>query len=87
MITISLALALIPYAIVLLFFLLFATIDVYHMIHYGETTKVSYMVTLVFVIVSLAVLMVTFSLLREVDWNQSVSIVLPFFTSAPPAAF
>lgn len=85
MFEIPISIALIPYGLALLLFLIFAIVDGYHLIHYGETTKVSYWVTFVFFAVSATILFVTLYLLRGTDWSQSFTIALPFVGSTPQA--
>jgi hypothetical protein len=87
MFNIPIALGLIPYALILVFFLVFSVVDVYHLIHYGEATKVSYAVTVVFFFVSAIIMLLTLYLLRDVNWSTSFSFLLPFFGPLPPPTF
>lgn len=74
MITLSLASILIPYAVVVAFFLIFALVNIYHMIHFGETTKVSFLVTFAFYAVSVLILFFTWQALQGTDWQQAISL-------------
>ena len=74
MITIPLSLFLIPYGFVVLFFLLLAFINIFHIIHYGATTQVSFIVTFLFLAGAAYILFFTWQTLGGVDWNHEIII-------------
>ena len=81
MITFPLSLALIPFAIVLLLTMFVASISTMHLIRYGATTKISFVVTFTFFAGTVLLLFFTWFNLRSVDWQQPVTI-----GSSSPAA-
>ena len=86
MISFPISLLLIPYAIFLIVFLVFAIVNVYHLIHYGQTTKVSFGVTFVFFAMTALILFLTWKGLQGVDWTYPIDIAFPTFGSgAPPS--
>jgi hypothetical protein len=79
MLSLSFALILIPYALVVGFFAVMALIHVQHLIHYGATTKISFVATFAFLAGATLVLFTTWYLLRGTDWSQQAVIGLPKF--------
>jgi hypothetical protein len=76
------AFVLIPYGLVVLFFALFAVINVYHLVHYGATTGVSFVVTFLFLAGAVFIMFFTWQALAGVDWGREVNLAIPFLTSA-----
>lgn len=74
MVTFPLSLALIPFTIVLLLVMGVASISTLHLIRYGATTKVSFVVTFAFFAGTVLLLFFTWFSLRGVDWQQPVTI-------------
>lgn len=83
MATFALSLLLVPYAIVVVIFLVFALLNVYHLVHYGATTRVSFVFTFVFLAGSVIILAASWWYLRDAEWSSQ--IVLSLFNGAPPA--
>jgi len=79
--TLSLALLLIPYSIIVLLFLLLAVLNVYHLICYGATTRISFLFTFLFVAGTLAIAFFSWQALGDVVWSSTVSFS-PFSGSA-----
>lgn len=74
MITFTLSLILIPFAIILMLVMIMATISTFHLIRFGATTKISFAVTFAFFAGTVLLLFFTWFNLRGVDWQQPVSI-------------
>lgn len=85
MISISLSALLIPFGLAVAFFVVLAFINVYHLVHYGATTGVSFLVTFLFLAGGVFVLFFTWQELRDVDWSQSMDFGIPLM-SAPAKA-
>jgi hypothetical protein len=77
MLTLPLSLALVPYAIIVMFFAVLAIINVYHLVHYGATTGVSFVVTFLFLAGGAFILFFTWQAVAGADWSQTVSFT-PF---------
>jgi len=67
-------LLLIPYGIVVLLFLVLAVLNVYHLVHYGATSRTSFIFTFVFVAGAALIAFVSWQSLAGVDWSAGVSI-------------
>lgn len=76
------AFVLIPYGLVILFFALFAVINVYHLVHYGATTGVSFVVTFLFLAGAVFIMFFTWQALVGVDWGREVHLAIPFLTAS-----
>lgn len=83
MLTFPFALVLIPYGLLIIFFVLMATINVFHLVHYGATTGVSFMVTFLFLAGAVFILFFTWQSLVGVDWGRTINIPIPFTAGAP----
>ena len=83
MLSLSFALILIPYALVVAFFAVMALIHVQHLIHYGATTKMSFAVTFCFLAGAVLILFTTWYLLQGTDWSQRMIIDTPGFGGDP----
>ncbi|MEY4722893.1 MAG: hypothetical protein RLZZ324_406 [Candidatus Parcubacteria bacterium] len=78
------ALILIPYAVILMFFAVFATVNVFHLVGHGADTGVSFVVTFLFLAGAGCVLFFTWQGVRDVDWSTPVSFSIP---SLSPGSF
>jgi len=74
MITFSLWGLLIVYAIFLLIFIIFAIINLYHMIAYGFLTFESFFMTFIFLGGVILILFITYKLGIAIDWRQTITI-------------
>jgi len=72
----SVGLLLIPYFIAVAAFLIFALLNVYHLIAYGATTKVSFLFTFVFLAGSTFIAYVSWMYLKDVDWTAQIMFQL-----------
>ena len=79
MISFPLAFALIPYGIVLLFFIIFSLINITHLIRYGATTGVSLFMTFIFLAGAVIILFVSWQILGTINWGQPIVFSLPGF--------
>lgn len=77
MLDFPLAVALIPYALTVIFFVVLAVIHVYHLVHYGATSSVSFIVTFMFLAGGAFILFFTWQALASTDWSQRISFT-PF---------
>jgi len=66
-------LLLIPYAIVVLMSLVLAVLNVYHLIHYGATTRTSFLFTFIFVAGIAVMSFVSWQVLGGVNWSDGIS--------------
>jgi len=73
-ITFSLSLALIPYGLIAAFVAAFAIFNIHHLVHYGATTRLSYVITAVFLFGVAFISILTWYQLRGVDWKQPISL-------------
>ncbi len=67
-------LLLIPYAIIILLFLILAVLNVYHLVRYGATTRTSFIFTFVFIAGAALIAFLSWQSLGGVDWSAGVSI-------------
>lgn len=87
MITFPFAAILVPYALVLLFAAVMAVINVTHLIHYGATTRVSFLITFIFLAGAALIVFTTWKMTEETNWMQPVSFNVPAapWQGAPPS--
>lgn len=85
MFSLPLAIVLIPYAIFIIVFLIFALINVFHLVHYGQTTRISFTVTFIFFIVTSFILFATWAALRHIDWSAPLEFSIPTIVPGAPA--
>ena len=78
----KLSILLIPYLLFLLLWLIFSLVAVYHMIKFGFKNFTTFFTTFIFVAVSLALLVVSYNFLIQIDWDASVSIFQGAFDSS-----
>jgi hypothetical protein len=74
MIAFPLSLALIPYGLIIVVFLVFAFFNVHHLIRYSATTGNSFLFTALFFIGSVGIFAATWFALQDVDWARAVTI-------------
>ncbi len=72
----SLGLLLIPYFIAVGAFLIFAVLNVYHLITYGATTRTSFLFTFVFLAGTALIAFASWYVLRNVDWSTQIGFNL-----------
>ena len=84
MITFSFSLALIPYAIILILAMVVAAVSTFHLIQFGATSKISFIVTFTFFAGTVLLLSLTWFSLRDVDWQQPVTLGSSTPTSESP---
>lgn len=68
-----LGLLLIPYFLVVLVSLVLAVMNVYHLVHYGATTKTSFLFTFIFVAGLLVIAAISWMALAGLGWSDSIS--------------
>ena len=78
----KLSILLIPYLLFLLLWLIFSLVAVYHMMKFGFKNFTTFFTTFVFVAVSLALLIISYNFLIQIDWDISVSILEGAFDSS-----
>jgi len=84
MLSFQLGVLLVPYFLVLAGTAALAWFNIQHLIHYGETSKVSFMATFAYLAGTVYILFFTWSSLQGVDWRQPIVITPPALTA--PAA-
>lgn len=77
MISFPFSFVLIPYALVVLFFIVMAIINVHVLVYYGATTKMSFIVTFLFLAGGTLILFATWHALQGTDWTQQISFAIP----------
>ena len=80
---VSIAILLIPYALFLLVFVVYAGINVYHLLRFGVSSGHVFFVTGFFVIGSLLLLGLSFVLISHYDWTLQFSFDAMFQTGVP----
>ena len=78
-----LAFLLIPFAVTMLITIVIAIISMAHLVHYGETTHVSFIAAFAFVAGAALILFLTSQALIGTDWSADVELSLPVFALAP----
>ena len=76
MFTLPLYFALIPFAVVVGYVALMSFLNIVHIIHYGATTFVSFVVTFAFLVGAAGICFVTYNRLLDTDWRQPVELNL-----------
>ncbi|MBI4457823.1 hypothetical protein HY633_02570 [Candidatus Uhrbacteria bacterium] len=76
MISIALSALLIPYALIAASFMVMAMVNIYHLVHYGATTRMSFVITFVFYAVSVLIIFFTLQALEGTDWSQTFNLNL-----------
>ena len=84
--TFVLSLVLIPYGLAVAAVAVFAAFNLHHLVQHGAAPRLSYAITLIFLIGSAAILLTTWQELRSVDWRQPVSLTQPATHFGPPEA-
>lgn len=82
MISFPFSVILIPYGLVVVFIGIFALANIMHLIHYGATTAVSFVVTFSYIAGIVFMFYFTGVALADVDWQAPVVIQMPSF--GPP---
>lgn len=73
-VTFSLYLFLVLYGLAAAFVAVFAFFNIYHLLHYGATTRLSYVITMTFIVGVTVIFFLTAQQLRGVDWDQPISL-------------
>ncbi|KPJ84991.1 hypothetical protein AMJ57_04855 [Parcubacteria bacterium SG8_24] len=81
---VSLSALLIPYALAIVFFMIFAAFNIHHLMRYGATTRVSYIITFIFLSGSVLLLFISWQMLGGVDWSQQMTFGTPFSDGSIP---
>lgn len=71
-ITISLSALLIVYGIMAALFIIFAFINLYHLIAYGFLSFESYFMTFIFIAGTVLILFITYKYGIEIDWDKTL---------------
>lgn len=74
---------LVPYGLVVLFFAIMAIVNVYHLVHYGATTGVSFVVTFLFLAGAAFILFFTWQAAGTADWSQQITFSPLNFADSP----
>lgn len=77
---------LIPYAIVVLFVAIMSFFNVAHLVRYGATSRVSFVVTMLFLIGSASILFGTYAAMQGTDWTQQITLSVPTFSFGADAS-
>lgn len=81
MLTFTLSLFLVPYAVALLFFAVFGAFNVAHLLKHGMSFFMSRVVVLCFLAGAAGIIGITWMSLRRVDWKREVVVPTPFAQS------
>jgi hypothetical protein len=74
MIELSLYLLLGTYAVLVVIFLIFAIINLYHLLAFGFISFESFFMTFIFIAGIVLILFITYKLGLEIDWSQSITL-------------
>lgn len=77
MYALPLTILLIPYGIVLFFVAFFSLINIYHLVHYGATTKSSFAVTFLYLAGIVCILAATSWALAGTNWSEPLPVEIP----------
>ena len=77
------ALILFPYGLVVLFVLIFALANIFHLIHYGATTAISFVVTFAYLAGMVFLFYFTWTALTGTDWQMPIVFDAPSFNKPP----
>ncbi len=83
--TISLALLLIPYLALLIFFLILLVVNIYHVRHFGSFDTRNQIVVICLLVYSAVILSAAAVYLLSVDWSQSWTVSLPVLSNTAPS--
>ncbi len=72
-IEISMSVMLIAYGVLVLAFLIFAVVNLYHVLKFGFLGFESFFVTFIFIAGTILVLFITYKLGLEIDWTQTLA--------------
>ncbi|MBD3360055.1 MAG: hypothetical protein GF365_05115 [Candidatus Buchananbacteria bacterium] len=72
-IEISMSVLLIAYGVLVLAFLIFALVNLYHILKFGFLGFESFFVTFIFIAGTILVLFITYKLGVEIDWTQTIA--------------
>jgi hypothetical protein len=79
MISFALSLLLIPYGIAVAVTLVFAVVNVFHLVHYGATTKTAFVVTFAYLAGLVFLFYFTWTALQGTNWQMPLVFGLPSF--------
>ncbi len=68
---------LIIYVVAVVIFVFMGLLNIYHVIRFSHLRAPSIIMSLLFLIVTVGIVLGTFSLLREVAWNEPLDIHIP----------
>ena len=63
-------------------FLLLAVLNIYHAIRFGSLRATTVVTTFSFLIISVGVIVFTFYQLRQIQWDEPLTITVPFIQSS-----
>lgn len=73
MIEFPLYIILIPFAIIVLLFVVFAFFNLYHLFSYGFLSFYSFLITFIFLGMTVLILFITYQLALPLDWMQIIT--------------
>ncbi|MEK9152758.1 MAG: hypothetical protein AAB692_05320 [Patescibacteria group bacterium] len=76
MISIALTALLVPYILIAATFMILALVNIYHLVNFGATTRVSFAITFIFYAGSVLILFFTWQALQGTDWQQAFNLSL-----------
>ncbi len=77
----SLDILLYIYLAFLLFWIVFSVIGIYHMLKYGFLNFMTFFSVFIYIIVSIAMLLMSYNLIIQVDWSSDIIILNNIFNS------
>jgi hypothetical protein len=80
MISLPFTVILIPYAVVALFVALMSFINIAHLVRNGATNRISFVVTMIFLVGGAGILFGTYAAMQGTDWTQQITFSMPSFT-------
>jgi len=68
------SLILIPYGLIVLFFVILALVNIFHLVAYGATNGLTFLITFLFLAGAATVFFLTWQGVKDTDWRAPVTI-------------
>jgi hypothetical protein len=70
---------LIPFAIIVIYVLVFSLLHLQHLAHYGTSVSTAKTAATVWLLGTMAIIIMTFGMLRDTNWEHEVVIAAPSY--------
>ncbi len=75
---VSLKIFLFAYLIFLFFWVIFSFFNIFHAVKFGLANKTNIIVMIIYIVVSLIIIGVSFMFISTIDWNEKIDILSLF---------